>query len=304
MIPHARLRPGPGFKLGRSCLYFAQRLVVLPGLRSAASKAIALALRLRRVKAMAGDTAHNLAAVSALRRDGIVMLPGLVTPDQTDAWLAYFRSQPVIAPDGSACDLAALPHATAMAAHPMEVILRAPGLLDSLCHERVLAAVTSYIGCRPTLSSLGVRWSFPNAHQAADTQRFHRDPDDWRFLKLFIYLTDVDINSGPHVYVAGSHRTRGRIRARPYADDEVAAHSDARNVLEILGPAGTAFMADTYGIHAGMVPRQSPRLIIQAQYSLLPVFAFRYEPLSLPNLRNPDPYLLRLLLASGAASPA
>src|ERR1700712_2578072 len=117
MIPHARLRPGPGFKLGRSCLYFAQRLVVLPGLRSVASKAIALAIRLRSTNALQDHGAENVATVSALKRDGIAMLPDLVTPHQTDAWMAYFRSQPVIAPDGSACALAALPTGTAMAAY-------------------------------------------------------------------------------------------------------------------------------------------------------------------------------------------
>jgi hypothetical protein len=43
-------------------------------------------------------------------------------------------------------------------------------------------------------------------------------------------------------------------------------------VYTVLGPRGTAFMADTHGIHAGMVPTHVPRLILQAQYSLLPGF--------------------------------
>lgn len=42
-------------------------------------------------------------------------------------------------------------------------------------------------------------------HQASQG-RFHFDLDDWRQLKFFFYLTDVDLQPDPHVYVQGSHR--------------------------------------------------------------------------------------------------
>ena len=37
-------------------------------------------------------------------------------------------------------------------------------------------------------------------------QMFHFDLDRIKWLKFFIYLTDVKINSGPHVYVSGTHK--------------------------------------------------------------------------------------------------
>jgi hypothetical protein len=65
----------------------------------------------------------------------------------------------------------------------------------------------------------------------------------------------------------------------------------------IVGPKGTSFVADTYGIHKGSVPRSRPRLLLQAQYSLLPVFAFRYEPVKLQAPPALDRYINRLLVA-------
>jgi hypothetical protein len=72
-----------------------------------------------------------------------------------------------------------------------------------------------------------------------------------------------------------------------------------RNAIQtITGPAGTSFVADTYGVHRGAVPSLKPRLILQAGYSLLPIFAFLYRPI-LVEWRPPvDAYVNRLLLAS------
>ena len=45
-----------------------------------------------------------------------------------------------------------------------------------------------------------------------------------------------------------------------------------------MGPRGTTFVADTLGVHRGVAPTERPRLILQAQYSVLPIYAFRYPP--------------------------
>jgi hypothetical protein len=56
-------------------------------------------------------------------------------------------------------------------------------------------------------------------------------------------------------------------------------------------------MADTAGIHMGRPPSDRPRLMLVAQYSLLPVFAFKYHPLDLRPRPAVDPYVNRLLIA-------
>jgi hypothetical protein len=72
--------------------------------------------------------------------------------------------------------------------------------------------------CKPTISALGLRWSFPVPGQSSALQMFHRDSEDWRYLKVLVYLTDVDEDAGPHVYLHGSHLTQAPMRLRFYTD--------------------------------------------------------------------------------------
>ena len=86
---------------------------------------------------------------------------------------------------------------------------------------------------------------------------------------------------------------------RPYAMEEIEPRYGPQSVRRIEGPRGTSFFADTYGIHRGAVPTTGARLILQLQYSLLPVFAFLYRPVPVPTLPGLgiDRYVSRLLVA-------
>ncbi len=298
MLAYARLRPGPGFQPGRAGLYYAQRMATWPGARGSISRAIAAAVRLRRgTGSWAAVAPRHSAVAAALRQDGIAMLADLVSPEQAAAMLSYFRAQSLVAADGRTTTLDDLPPGTGMATYPLRTVLESTDVLDVVNAAPVLRLASDYLGCKPTLSSLGVRWSFPGG-RAAGTQVFHRDPDDWRFLKLFVYLTDVDAGSGPHTYVTGSHGTAAQIRMQPYDRPAIESRYGRDSIRTITGPRGTAFMADTWGIHAGPVPTSVPRLLLQAQYSILPVYSFRYEPLALRKPPAVDRYVNRLLIAS------
>ena len=47
--------------------------------------------------------------------------------------------------------------------------------------------------------------SYADRPEPKDAQLFHADFHDFKWLKLFVYLTDVTDRSGPHVMVRGSH---------------------------------------------------------------------------------------------------
>ena len=160
----------------------------------------------------------------------------------------------------------------------------------------VLSIARAYLGCCPTISGIYLQWSFPARHQTADVQYFHRDPDDWRFLKLFVYLTDVDEESGPHEFVLGSHRSSGRIFSKPYAEEEVERVYGRDQIIKITGPKGTTFIEDTWGIHRGRVPLARPRLLLQVQYSVLPIMKLAYQPIAMPGANYIDRYVNRLLI--------
>lgn len=277
MIPYAQLKPGPGFELDRALLYFAQRSVGLPVARRAVSRVIAAALRrrLRAAPPRVKQPGHER-VLSDLRRDGLAMLPSLASPEQLGRMIAYFDTQPVLGPGGVEVALDTLPAGTPAAAYSLDRVLRCPGMLQLLNAPSILSILADYLGCEPTLSSVGVRWSFPGAAATTATQAFHRDLDDWRFLKLFVYLTDVDEGGGPHCYVRGSHTTGFGWRAKHYRRIDLERRFGQDRLSLVVGPRGTTFMADTLGIHCGVAPAVRPRLILQVQYSLLPVFAFRY----------------------------
>ncbi len=301
MLPYARLTPGPGFRPDRAAFYYAQRLVTQPRLRRAVSRGLAAAVRLRHGThpgADEDDPAHRQ-AVAALRDRGLSVLgDDFASPDVIERITAFFRDKKVVGPGDRLIPPEGLPPGSAAAAYPLETVLRCPDVLDLINAPSILRIAADYLGCKPTLSSLGVRWSFPSPGRLAATQRFHRDTDDWRSLKLFIYLTDVDANSGPHVYVLGSHETAARLRARPYDRAELGRDYGDVNIRTIVGPSGTAFVADIYGIHMGLPPALKPRLILQAQYSVLPIFAFLYQPVALPVRPAVDGYVNRLMIAT------
>ncbi|MDO9710158.1 hypothetical protein [Paracraurococcus lichenis] len=299
MLPYARLTLGPGFRPLRAALYYAQRLAVAPSLRRGVGAGLAALVNLRtgragRRPALPPEAAMHL---TALRQDGIVSLPPLLSGTALRETMDWLASRPVLGPQGPV-PLAALPPGTASASYPLETVLRCPHVLEVANDPAILALAEAYLGCRPTLSSIGLRWSLPRPDRPTDVQFFHRDPDDWRFLKLFIYLTEVDSGSGPHVFVRGSHRTVGRLRAQPYHPEALARRYGTAAMSAVTGAAGTSFLADTWGIHAGAVPLARPRLMLQVQYSVLPVYALDYRPLPVRPARPLDRYVNRLLLAA------
>ena len=295
MHTYARLAPGPGFKAHRTLFYYAQRFVTFWPARDAVSGFIARALRAAHGR---GDDALDEGAVVALgdlERDGLAELAPLAPTKTIDRMRDYFQRQAVLGPGGARMQLKDLPPETPEAGYDLKTIIACPDLMELVNAPAVLQLACAYLHCKPTLSSLGVRWSLPGSGTEALFQGFHRDIDDWRFLKLFVYLTAVTDASGPHCYVRTSHRSSFGFRERRYAQAEIKARFGAGTLRTITGPAGTTFIADTLGIHRGGVPTEAPRLMLQAQYSLLPVFAFQYEPVEAEMLPL-DTYCNRLLV--------
>lgn len=278
MHPYARLTPGPGFRPFRSALYGAQRMVVWPRGRKWVAWLLGTAVNFRHGFVRQGTAPDR--TVESLECDGLARLPDLLSPADIAEIHDWLRC-----------------HATnSTGAFALDVVMNCPHVLRVITDPYILAIAERYLGCRPTLSSIGIRWSFP-ARAPTDVQMLHRDPDDWRFLKVFVYLTDVDETSGPHAYVLGSHKTRGRLRARPYTIEDVRSDYGPDAVRRVLGSAGTSFIADTYGIHTGELPVNEKRLIFQCQYSVLPNYALLYDPVVVKDPKvEVDPYLSRLLL--------
>jgi hypothetical protein len=194
----------------------------------------------------------------------------VVGPEKAASMRAWFEQHPVHDHyGGTAGDF--LPHEASERTHVGTfrdlVTLQAPHALAIANDPRVLDLVGTALGAKPIISLMSAWWSIPHPGEAREAELFHRDVDDWRFVKLFVYLTDVDEESGPHAYVPGSHRSSKLREIRRYTDSEVEAAYPG-GVMTITGRAGDAFLENTQGLHRGVPPKSRLRLLFQVIYSL------------------------------------
>jgi hypothetical protein len=158
-------------------------------------------------------------------------------------------------------------------------LLEQSPLISELSADPVLLAIAAhYLRTAPTLVGANLFWSYPAAVSADQhnyaAQMFHYDLDDFKFLKFFFYLIDVDSGSGPHVIVKATHNSKrfvtfgDRLKVRRYTDEEIVSAYGQENIVTITGPSGTGFAEDTLCIHKGQPPTEKVRLILQFQYAL------------------------------------
>jgi len=156
-----------------------------------------------------------------------------------------------------------------------QALLDCPAVQGLLADPSLLAVASNYLGCTPVLGMVVMRWSLPSGRAPSNdlAQYFHWD-DDWiRWLKIFIYLTDVDSGAGPHLYIKGSHQPGKKPRElldRGYAripDEEIERFYSADEIVSVEAPRGTVFAGDTRCWHKGLNPTQKHRLLLQFNYA-------------------------------------
>lgn len=138
-------------------------------------------------------------------------------------------------------------------------------------NPRILDIVNSYMTlCSKLIYFELANTNLMNAGSAPmGSQRWHRDPGMKRMVKMFIYLTDVDEESGPFTHVLRSHaggrwrrlfpqKQFGRRGIYPSggAVDKVVPKSD---IKVCTGRAGTVIFCDTTGLHKGGYSLSKPR---------------------------------------------
>jgi hypothetical protein len=188
------------------------------------------------------------------------------------------------------------PPETHVAYYRRKDLVKFKPILDIANDPGILQVVQEFLGAKPTISNVNMWWSFGGRKQAEHAQLFHRDMDDWRFCKLFIYLTDVSEKSGPHIYVRNSSKSPKLRKIKRYKDSEIESTFGKENVLKFTGRKGTMFIVDTYGFHKGLLPDSEDRLLLQIQYSFYPIGIEKYEPVKIEQRENYNAYINRLLI--------
>lgn len=221
------------------------------------------------------------ALASELEASGIVVLPNLLSPEQLHGMQRAFESR-----------LRRMRwnnfegyQKTERYRHMIEdVLLLDQGFVDLALHPLVKQILNSYLGVNYELTeakgwkSLPTRRDFHGWHGDAWYDQTHAR-EIHREVKLAMYLTDV--RSGAFNYIKGSHR---RQHPRLVKNDELKE----AEIFELKGPAGTAFLFDTSGIHRQGVPMLESRQALFYNYHdpSVPLqqedlTAYRYHPLLL-----------------------
>lgn len=212
------------------------------------------------------------ALVARLDAEGYAMFERRLPPELCDALLEFARTEPAVPMGGGQPEVYQAERASALRYDFSEqAILSNPAACKVALDGTFAAIAGRYFRCRPIYDFSAMWWTTRfgarNLSQAA--QEFHFDMDRLAFLKFFIYLTDVVPESGPHVFVAGSHRNKPRALRDPVRFDDalVEAHYPVGAIKHICAPRGSIFAVDTRGIHKGMPVVSGDRLAFQVEFT-------------------------------------
>ncbi len=219
---------------------------------------------------------HLGEVVDGLRRDGDVVLPELLDTATCDGLDAVARRHQATLVGGESAGTGLWdpdrPQARRYDLAESDLVAD-PAVQRIVADPSLLAVAQRYLGAAPVQDLVAMWWSAvatdDEAQADAAAQRFHFDLDRLAFLKVFVYLTDVDHDTGPHVFVAGSHQELPLdLRRDGRHDDEVVSAALPGRTVEIAGPRGTVFLADTAGLHKGLPLRRDHRLVFQTEYAV------------------------------------
>ena len=106
------------------------------------------------------------------------------------------------------------------------------------------------------------------------SQRWHRDPEDKKTCKMFLYLTDVNEEAGPFIYIKGSHYGGKWGKLFPcqlpkggyISPDEVSKIIPDSDIKVCTGKAGTIIFCDTAGMHKGGYATKKERIMFTTGY--------------------------------------
>jgi len=128
-------------------------------------------------------------------------------------------------------------------------------------NEDVMKACANYFGLIPKLTSFKI-W---RSHQTESTERiasqnWHRDYNEYKMVRVFLYFNEVNKNNGAGEYVTGTHYMGDNYNKLQDSEDGISRYATEEQVkkefedsrtLIAEGSAGTMFFVDTAGLHRG-----------------------------------------------------
>jgi hypothetical protein len=175
-------------------------------------------------------------------------------------------------------------------------VIECPHLMRAASDPAVVSILTKHLGTIPIILDYSCWWSFANDDQDSQhAQLFHFDLADYRFCLMFLYLTDVDMDGGPHTLFEKTHELDDVVKIREAypgdpeewddwyfhnlrkTDADMSRYFNGREPVSLTGEEGTTLLVNTRGIHKGMLPRKKDRLIVQIVYGITPMLQTLFD---------------------------
>lgn len=177
----------------------------------------------------------------------------------------------------------------------VESVINNPEVQGLFADKSLISIAQKYLNCQPVLDFPSFWWSTAASPEASleAAQLYHFDMDRLKWLKFFIYLTDVGEKNGPHAFVSGSQKSGGipsKLLSKGYArltDEMIEASYSRKDIIHFVAPRGTIIAEDTRGLHKGAHVAEGDRLILQIQFSNC-LFGTNVPPKRFHSLQDPS----------------
>lgn len=158
-------------------------------------------------------------------------------------------------------------------------------MYEFFASDEIESLASSYLGERALLVELKILVSpVLEFSQVDGSQKWHSDYDDIADLKLFVFLDDVTIDSGP-LQILTKDLSRELMKKWRYRwakegishNDEILPHDRAGEIVSVVGSRGSvAFVDAVQCLHRGSRNPKKPRKILYATFNTRT--SFRYPP--------------------------
>jgi Phytanoyl-CoA dioxygenase (PhyH) len=160
--------------------------------------------------------------------------------------------------------------------------------------DEVLRIVCAYLAMFSRIVDIDLWCNVPTDGPDTYSQAWHRDPDDRKLVKIFLYLRDIDSATGPFCYIPGTQNGGRFGKILPQTVDtsryppagEVERKFLQSQIKYCTGEAGTLIFCDTTGLHRGGHPQSGLRLLYTSAYTTNPGANFNGKRYSIGRLRS------------------
>lgn len=154
-----------------------------------------------------------------------------------------------------------------------DTLTQHPDIMNFATSTEINAVVTEYLGEIPMLADVRLWWSVPSTEPQtpAHSQKFHRDHEDFKQIKVFLNVEEVTTNRGPFTLLPAqlSQEIADKVASEDgrYDDSAIFEFADPSDLIVLTGPPGDGAMIDTCRcFHYGSRNEKEERLVLVLHY--------------------------------------